>query len=143
MRGRPPSVVDCVCSGKARIHRGEVGYYVRCELDPGFASATEYCTPKRAANAWNKAQEDMEQLARDAVCAYHTRKSYGQYIAGVPVTVTERPEKLVVPEPPDLRCVCCGLVIPAESTSKKYCSPACAERYREEQQNKKINKNDS
>ena len=134
MRGRLPNVVNCVCGGKARIDFAEVGFYVRCEFDPGFASATEYTTPKRAANAWNKAQEEMEQLTRDVVCAYHRRKSYGQYIAGVPVTMEERPAKPEVPEPPDLRCVCCGLVIPAESTSKKYCSPACAERYREEQQ---------
>lgn len=82
MRGRLPSVVDCVCGGKARIHKGEVGFYVRCERDPGLASATEYCTAKRAANAWNKAQEQMEQLTVDAVSAYHAGKSYGQYIAG-------------------------------------------------------------
>ena len=82
MRGRLPVVVNCVCGGKARIGFGEVGFYVRCEFDPGFASAPEYITPKRAANAWNKAQLEMEQLTRDAVCAYHRRKSYGQYIAG-------------------------------------------------------------
>ena len=87
MRGRLPVVENCVCGGKARIDFGEVGFYVRCERDPGFTSATEYTTPKRAANAWNKAQEEMEQLTRDAVCAYHGRRSYGKYIAGVPVTV--------------------------------------------------------
>lgn len=82
MTGRTPVLFNCVCGGKARIGRGEVGFYVRCERDPGFASATEYSSRKRAANAWNKEQEQMDQLTVDAVCAYHARKSYGQYIAG-------------------------------------------------------------
>ena len=55
---------------------------MRCEFDPGLASAPVYKTPKRAAEAWAIAQESMDQTTRDVVCAYHQGKSYGKYIAG-------------------------------------------------------------
>lgn len=82
MRGRPPNVCNCVCGGRGRLHLGEYGWSVRCEFDPGFASAPVYKTPKRAAEAWAIAQESMDQTTRDVVCAYHQGKSYGKYIAG-------------------------------------------------------------
>lgn len=144
-----PNVVDCVCGGKARIHRGEVGFYVRCEFDPGFASATEYCTAKRAANAWNKAQLEMEQLTRDAVCAYHRRKSYGQYIAGIPVELPAKREDKSESVAEDVpRCQECGKPMPPNTTRIKYCSAVCADIVMDRQRSasikrRKLNKNDS
>lgn len=135
MRGRPPSVCDCVCGGKARIHKGEAGFYVRCERDPGVTSAPEYCTPKRAANAWNSMQNQMAQLSRDAICAYHEGKSYGQYMAGRPPEhpVERYPKKVEGTKIPELRCLCCNMLIPPGSRKRRYCSPICAEKFRLDQ----------
>ena len=136
LRGTVPELYKCVCGGTAYIRFGELGYTVRCERDPGLAEAPPFRTEKKAIREWNKAQEEMEQLTVDAVRAYHRRLSYGQYIAQLPVAVpaVRYPKKQSAEAPVvELRCLHCGMLIPASSRSKKYCCADCAEKYRDKQ----------
>ena len=129
-----PELNKCVCGGTAYIREGEGGYSVRCERDPGFASVPLFSSQKKAIRAWNKAQDEMEFVTVCAVSAYHTRRSYGQYMAALPEKppAVRYPKKEAAENPVlELRCIHCGMLIPAQCSSKNYCSEICAERYRE------------
>lgn len=131
MRGRPPTVYNCVCGGIAEMKKTEAGFYFCCEHDPGLVIPAVYTSPGRAAQAWNQRQQKMDNCDRQAVCAYHKRQSYGQYVAGIPVPLPA--VRFPKGQPSDRRephCVNCGMVIPPEAKNMKYCSEVCAEEAR-------------
>lgn len=137
IKGTVPELYKCACGGTAYIWQGETGYSVRCEKDPGMASVPVFQSQKKAVNAWNKEQENMDQLTADAVCAYHAGTSYGKYIARIPIKPQAvrfpKREKEVKSPVLELRCLHCNMLIPPGWRSKKYCSETCAVNYREKQ----------
>ena len=137
IKGTVPELYKCVCGGTAYIRKGEGGYSVRCQRDPGFASVPLFPSQKKAVRAWNKAQEEMDNTTVCVVCAYHSGMSYGKYVAGLPekLPAVRYPKKETAIADPvlELHCIHCGERIPADCKSKKYCSEECAVRYREKQ----------
>ena len=132
-KDRDAVVIDnCVCGGQGKLQAAEGGWEIRCEHDTGYTTALVFRSVRKAASNWNTRQQYMDNLARDSVCAYHSGQSYGKYIAGLPLPLpAERcPKK---DEVPGVRCINCNMLIPANTRSKKYCGPLCAESYRRKQ----------
>lgn len=130
-----PELYKCACGGIAVIHQCESGYFIRCERDPGIASVTVFAKKKKAIKTWNEEQEEMDFLTKCSVTAYHTGKKYGEYMAERPADETERASirERAGSSIPELRCINCGMIIPAGCRSKKYCNEVCAEHYRDKQ----------
>lgn len=127
---------QCACGGRGRVVIGEAGFSVRCEMDPGVVEVQQYKTEARAVRAWNERQEDMDSLDRAAVTAYHRGTSYGKLVAdgmAPPPLETKKPfqPKPKMEEGVELRCLHCGMIIPADCRSNRYCSPTCAQAYRD------------
>lgn len=134
MSAKKWAIDHCVCGGQAHLIFSESGCSVRCEFDPGLASAPEFTTEKKAVISWNKRQREMDEGDIDAVRAYHSGLSYGAYMANKPQTPPAvRFPKRALGNVKEERCLQCGMYIPASTRSTKYCCVVCADAYREEQ----------
>ena len=130
-----PELCECVCGGTAGIHKNEIGFFIRCERDPGIAPAMIFTKKKKAIQVWNEENKKMDFLTRCSVTAYHTGKSYGKYMAERLVDETEEVDvgKKAGSSIPELRCINCGMIIPIGCKSKKYCNEVCAKLFRDKQ----------
>lgn len=121
-------IAACTCGGSGDLIRTEIGFYVRCEHAPHWYTPPVYHTERKAIRCWNEMQQNMDDLARDAMVADHRGISYGNYIpikGQLPTMLAPKP----IPRPKENRkiCVICGGEIPKGSFRTKYCGGSCAD----------------
>ena len=132
-----PEIVQCACGCAGKLRKSREGFIVRCLMLGNLCEKAAYPTARKAIEAWNCQQEQMDPLTRDAIAAQRAGLSYGKYMAqkGEKAAAVRYPKEVAAeaPQVPALRCSVCGKVLPDGHKSRKYCSAECAEEGRLEQ----------
>ena len=76
----------------------------------------------------------MDQLSRDAVAATKAGLTYGKYMAMRKVLAEK---KTAEEEAKRRKCILCGHPVPPGRGRRLYCSAECAEKYREQEAQKR------
>lgn len=121
-------IAACACGGSGHLIHTDDGFYVRCEHAPHWYTPPVYHTERKAIRCWNEMQQNMDDLARDAMVADHRGISYGNYIP-IKGQLPELPATKPVPVQKEncKICVICGREIPKGSFRTKYCGGSCAD----------------
>lgn len=122
-------IAACACGGTGCLIHTESGFYVKCEHAPHWYTPPVYHTERKAIHSWNEMQQNMDDLARDAMVADHRGISYGNYIP-IKGQLPPRPapkEPVYPPQGKRKYCAICGGEIPQGTNRRMYCSGSCAD----------------
>ena len=72
----------------------------------------------------------MDQLSRDAVAATKAGTTYGKYMAKKEQLAKQ---KAAAEEAKRRKCLFCGRPLPSGKGNRRYCNAECAEKYREQE----------